>query len=63
MGTKTSTLTTYDASDLVAAICELRKAASGDSNDAEIEAGHEVADLAENLLRHLGVTVPEVEES
>lgn len=30
-------------------IADLRKAASGDSNDAEIEAAHEVAALFEEL--------------
>lgn len=39
--------------ELRKAIAELRAAADNDSNDAEIEAGHHVADLAERLIDDL----------
>lgn len=50
--------------DLRSAIATLRKAAEGDSNDAEIEAGHAVADAVEALDQWLsrGGFVPDAWE-
>lgn len=39
--------------DLRNAIANLRECAEGDSNDAEIHAGHDVADAAERLVDEL----------
>jgi hypothetical protein len=48
-----------DRAELRVALEALKRAAEGDSNDREIDAGHDVASVAENLLSAIGELIGE----